>query len=264
MIPFITTARANILNALAFLNTRAEERTLVLHDPRSGRDEVLPPPHRDRLEPGVDVERLQDVADVVPHSLGAEVKLAGDLFGRAALLQEAQHLGLPRRQVRVGRRRRLVLLDVQDLSEDADHPPAALERNRADLDGQPFAIRVDDHHLVVRAGPRADEVPGEDLPRPARFLGRHDGGELAAANVSDALPRGRIQPADDPVGIDHVGGYADPLNGVLDFAADGLELGHALTESAPRTAAAQLRGGATAKTAQSARPPVRAMPKPDQ
>jgi hypothetical protein len=50
MIPFVTTARANILNAFAILNTRAEERTLVLHNRRSGRDEVLSPPDRHRLE----------------------------------------------------------------------------------------------------------------------------------------------------------------------------------------------------------------------
>jgi len=63
----------------------------------------------------------------------------------------------------------------------------------------------------------ADEVPGEDLPRSARFLGRDDGCELPAANVSDELPGGRVQPADDPVGVDDIGGHADPLDGVFDF-----------------------------------------------
>ena len=83
----------------------------------------------------MDIERAQDVADVVPHSLGAEVELAGDLLGRAAVLEKAQDLGLPGGQMGVGRRRRVVLFDIQCLPEDADHPPAALERNRADLDG---------------------------------------------------------------------------------------------------------------------------------
>src|SRR6266516_309599 len=193
----------------------------------SVRDEVLLPPDRDRLEARVDVERLQDVADVVPHGLGAEVELARDLLGRTAVLEEAQHLGLPRRQVWVWRRRRLVLFDVQSLPEDADHPPAATERDGADLDRYPLAGRVDADDFVVRAGRRPDEVPGEDLPRPACFLGRDDGGELAAANVSHELARGRVQIADDPVRVDHIGGDTDAVDGVFDLTADGLEFGHA-------------------------------------
>ena len=101
-------------------------------------------------------ERSEEVADVVPHGLDAEVELTRDLLRRAAVLKEAQHLGLPRRQVRVGWRRRLALFDILDLAEDA-------------------------------------------LPRSARFLWCDDGRELAAANVSHELLRGRVQPADDPV-----------------------------------------------------------------
>ena len=48
------------------------------------------------------IERPQDVPDVVANGVGAQVELTRDLLGRAAVLQEAQHLGLPGRQVGVG------------------------------------------------------------------------------------------------------------------------------------------------------------------
>jgi hypothetical protein len=85
------------------------------------------------------------------------------------------------------RPRGFVLLDIFDLAEDADYSPTAPQRNCAYLDGQALAVRVQDDALVVRARPWSDEISGEDLPRPARFLGRDDRGELAAANVSDQL-----------------------------------------------------------------------------
>jgi hypothetical protein len=207
----------------------------------SARDEVLLPPDRDGFETRVGIERPQEVADVVPHRLGADVELMRDLLGRAAMPEQTQHLGLPARQARMGRRRWIVLFQVFDLAEDADHMAiAATERNRADLDGHPLAVRVDQHDLVVRAGWWSDKVPGEDLPRTARFLGRDDRGELAATHVSHDLARRWIQPADDPVPVDHVSRDADPGDGVLDIAAGRVELGHDL-ESAPWTVAAQLQ-----------------------
>lgn len=144
-------------------------------------------------------ERSEEVADVVPHGLDAEVELTHYLLGRVAKLEETQHLSLPWRQVRMRWRRRLALFDILDLAEDADHVPAAAKWNRADLDGHSLAIRVEEHALVVRAVRGSDKVPGEDLPRSARFLWCDDGRELAAANVSHELLRGRVQPADDPV-----------------------------------------------------------------
>jgi hypothetical protein len=76
--------------------------------------------------------------------------------------------------------------------------------------------------LDVRTLWWSDKVPGEDLARPARFLGCDDRCELAAANVSHELLRGRVQPADDPVPVDQVGGDTDPTDGVFDIASDGL------------------------------------------
>src|SRR6478672_2267964 len=96
------------------------------------------------------------------------------LLGRAAMLEEAKHLGLTGCQARVGRRRGIVPLNVHDLAEDADHATTTAERNRAHLDGHPLAIRVDDHARVVRARRWSEKVPREDLLRPARFLGRDD------------------------------------------------------------------------------------------
>ena len=79
---------------------------------------MLSAPDRDSLEPRVRVERSQDVADVVPDGLGAEVERTGDLLGRAAVLQKLQHLGLPRRKAWVGRQRRFARVDVLCLAED--------------------------------------------------------------------------------------------------------------------------------------------------
>ena len=61
---------------------------------------------------------------------------------------------------------------------------------------------------------------------------------VAAANISDNLSGGRIQPADDPVSIDEVRGNAEPFDGALDVAAYRLELRHPF-DSPPRGARPQ-------------------------
>jgi hypothetical protein len=86
-----------------------------------------------RFEACVHVECSQHGADVVADGLGAELELVRDLFGRTAVLEQAQHLALAGRQLRL-RRRGFVLFYVDSLAEDADHPPAAAERDSADLD----------------------------------------------------------------------------------------------------------------------------------
>ena len=55
---------------------------------------------RDGLESGVDAEDAKETADVVANGFGAQVKLFGDLLGRASLLEEAKHLGLAGSQSR--------------------------------------------------------------------------------------------------------------------------------------------------------------------
>ena len=53
------------------------------------------------LDARVDAERPEQMADVVSNRLEAQVKLAGDLVGRVAPLEETEHLGLPRGEVRM-------------------------------------------------------------------------------------------------------------------------------------------------------------------
>jgi hypothetical protein len=52
--------------------------------------------HRDRLEPRVHAQVLEQATDVVPDGLDAEVQLVGDLLRRPAPLEQREHLGLPR------------------------------------------------------------------------------------------------------------------------------------------------------------------------
>src|SRR5215203_454504 len=68
-------------------------------DDRRGRSGVeLIPGGCDSLEPGVDAEGAEEVADVIADRLLAEVELAGDLLRRAATLKEAKNLRLAWRQ----------------------------------------------------------------------------------------------------------------------------------------------------------------------
>src|SRR5262249_33568090 len=149
-----------------------------------------------------------------------------DLLGRAAELEQAQHLGLPRRQVRMGRPGRVVVVNVLGLAEDTDYMATLAERNRAELDGEPLAVRVHDYDLVIRAGRWPEEGARKDLPCSPRFLGCDDRGELASANVPNEPARCWVQPADDPVAVDHVGGHTDPGDRICHLAAKRLELGH--------------------------------------
>ena len=57
--------------------------------PASACYEVLSPPDRDGLDARAGVERPQEVADVVPHGLDAELELTRYLLGRVATLEEA-------------------------------------------------------------------------------------------------------------------------------------------------------------------------------
>jgi hypothetical protein len=67
----------------------------------------------------VHTEGPQHGADMVPHRLGAQMELLGDLPRRAAVLEDALHLGLARCERRM-RRCRLHGM-MEDLAEDADN-----------------------------------------------------------------------------------------------------------------------------------------------
>ena len=57
------------------------------------------------------------------------MQLVGDLPGRASVFEQSEHLGLPRREVRVWRCRRFLELS-HELAEDADDVIAVPERHR--------------------------------------------------------------------------------------------------------------------------------------
>ena len=69
-------AQLSTVHALGFDPLQAQIRQVFFFDtpePRSARDGVLLPRHRDGLEPRVDAERPEDAADVVSDRLQAEV-----------------------------------------------------------------------------------------------------------------------------------------------------------------------------------------------
>jgi hypothetical protein len=99
---------------------------------------------------------------MVPHRLGAQLELLGDLMGRMPVLEVVKHFGLTRRQRGVGGGR--VDRLVQNLAEDADHTVAAHERHRAHIDRHALAMRVDEHDLGVGHSCRARHFPCEAPP----------------------------------------------------------------------------------------------------
>ena len=103
----------------------------------------------------------------------------------------------------------------------------ALKRHATHLHRDALSVGRQENASIVRAFGRAYEVTGEELAPTASFLGRKDGGHLAAPHVAHDPLRGPINPADDPVAIDHVGRYTDALKGALDLAAHLLQTCHA-------------------------------------
>ena len=87
---------------------------------------------RDGFEAGVHAERAQEMPDVVLDRLGAQVELLSDLLGRASLLEQAKHLGLPGREVRGGRAGLVVGVAGQE-PEDSDDAFTVRQRHRADV-----------------------------------------------------------------------------------------------------------------------------------
>ena len=93
--------------------------------------------------------------------------------------------------------------------EDADHLVVAQERDGAHLDRRLGAVGP--QHVADRIGgrDRAQKLPGEHALR-ARPVGRRDDvREALAAGVADELLRGRVEPDENPVLVDDVGGDVD-------------------------------------------------------
>jgi len=178
----------------------------------------------DCLEPGMHTERTKNMTNVVADRLDAQIQLAGDVVRPAAVLEQAEHLGLTGGQMWVsGPRRRLV--DIRDLAEDPDHAAALHESDGAHLDSDPLAVCSDDDDLRVMSLPRPSEVAREDLSRATRFLWRDDRSELPPADVAYEPARSGVQPADDPRRVDDVARDADRFEGAFDIPTERLETG---------------------------------------
>jgi hypothetical protein len=185
----------------------------------SARDELAVPGDGDRFEPGVDAKRPHQVADVVSNRLEAQVELLGDLCGRMASIQQVQHLGLPGSQVRMQRRFGLCF-DVDDLPEDADDVAARVERHRAELDLDTIALRVDEDALYIGHLGAPDNLLREHLARVTSLFRSAHGRVLPPTYITDNSLAGRINPADDPVLVDHIGGHVDRLESAFDIGAE--------------------------------------------
>jgi hypothetical protein len=173
---------------------------------------------RHGLEARVDAEGSKDGPDVVTHRLHTDMQLSRDLISRAAMFEQAQDFDLARRQVRM-HGRSSILLYVFDLAEDADYVVAALERHTAHLHRDALSVGIQEDAPIVRALRGAHEVAEEELVPAAPILGSEDGSQLPPAHVSHDPLRSGIDPADDPVAIDHVGGHADALHFAFAFLA---------------------------------------------
>ena len=103
---------------------------------------------RDGLEPCVNAERSQQVPNMISHRFGTQVQLLRDLLGRVAPLEQTEDLGLAWREMRrttiVG-----LLLDVGDLSEDADESMPVHQYAGADVDLNATTVSVDEDHLRI-------------------------------------------------------------------------------------------------------------------
>jgi hypothetical protein len=115
---------------------------------------------------------------------------------------------------------------MHDLAEDTDDLTARVQRDGADLDADPVAVVLQQRHLLVRRLDVAEDLLCEGLPRASRVLRCDHGGELPSDHVADHALRGRVDPADDPVGVDHVGGHVDLVERTLDVSVHRPKPGH--------------------------------------
>jgi hypothetical protein len=173
----------------------------------------------DRFEPGVDAQSSKHVPDVVPDRFRAQVELLGDLLGRLPLLQMTKNLGLTGCQMRVWRFGPAVDRAYEQ-PEDPDHPFAAHERYRADLEGEARPVPRHQNAGCVRRRFTAEHLPGEELARARAILGRDDRREVPAANITDETLGCRVDPADPSCRVEHVARDANAVQSTLDIAAD--------------------------------------------
>jgi hypothetical protein len=91
-----------------------------------------------------------------------------------------------------------------------------VQRHRAHLDTNAFAVLVDQHDAGVGDVRSPDDLSREQFTRSSSLLGRHDRDELAAANVADDPPAGLVHPADDSTSVDATARNVDVLEHLFD------------------------------------------------
>jgi len=167
----------------------------------------------DGLEPRVRPDGLEQMADVVPDGLSAQVEFLRDLRRRAPALEQAKDFGLAWREVEL--RVRLRFLDqVGDLTEDAHDAIAAGERDGTDLDRHPLTLVADEHYRAVRRISAAKQLAREHLAGASVFLGSDDRRELTPFDVPDETTGGAVHPADHARRVDQVARDIDVLERV--------------------------------------------------
>ena len=173
----------------------------------------------DGFETGVHAERAQEMPDVVLDRLGTQVELLGDLLGRASLLEQAKHLGLPGCEVRGGRAGLVVCVTGQQ-SEDSDDAFTVFQRHRADVQHETRTVGGDQDAGRLGRRRRAEHLAREELACPSPVLGADDGREVPSANVAEQALCRRVDPPDDPVSVEHVAGDRESGQSLFDIAAD--------------------------------------------
>jgi len=151
------------------------------------------------------------------------MQVGGDLVGRASLLEQLQDLRLARRQIELRHRRRLPV-DVRDLAEHTDHPVAAHQGHRADLDAKPLAVSRDNDGVEVGHDGVSRHLAREHLANVARLLVGDERRELPSTDVADDPLPGLVDPADDSGRIEDVSRDAHVLERGLQAGADRREL----------------------------------------
>jgi len=105
---------------------------------------------------------------------------------------------------------------ICDLPKNADYVLSVENGHRCDLDANAPPVPVEDHDAGLRRRRSSDDLPREQLPDPPGVLGRDNRGELATRDITDEPPSRGIDPANDPVRVDHVARHVDVLEDLFE------------------------------------------------
>jgi hypothetical protein len=88
--------------------------------------------------------------------------------------------------------------------------------HRSDLDANAPPVPVEDHDAGVGRRRSSDDLPPEELTGPPGVLGRDNRCELATRDITDEPASRGIDPANDPVRVDHVTRHVDVLEDLFE------------------------------------------------